>query len=243
MAESNPQRPHLMIVGASSGIGFATAERFAGTYSVTALARRMDRLDALRGPNFKSVHCDVSNLDTIAPIVEQAVAERGKLSGLIYCAGLQSIKPMRSLKTKDIVDVVTVNLTAALVFAGLFASSRMTEGEAVFCGVSSIAGHRPEPAIVPYSVAKAGLNALIRGLARECGPRRAFGIAPGWLDTEMTQSFPQIYTETFRDDLVKKAPRGIATVEAVVDLIEFLMSDKAGHLTGQIITLDGGASL
>ena len=157
--------------------------------------------------------------------------------------GLQSIKPIRGLKVTDIQDVVTANLTAAIVFARLFASQRVSESEAVFCAISSIAAQRPEPGIVTYSVAKAGLEALVKGMSRECGPRRAVGVAPGWLDTEMTQSFPNIYNEAFRERLASEAPRGIATIESVSDMVLYLMSDQCCHITGQIITIDGGASL
>jgi NAD(P)-dependent dehydrogenase (short-subunit alcohol dehydrogenase family) len=243
MAEDFTPHPHALVVGASSGLGFALARRLAKTHAVTALARRADRLEELAVDGVAIVPCDVTEFDSLAAIVGDAVADRGKLSALVYCAGLQKIKPMRGLKSDDIVSLVNVNLTAALVFAGLFANPKFSNSDATYCAISSIAGLRPEPGIVAYSVAKAGLDALIKGLARECGPRRAVGVAPGWLDTEMTQSFGQIYTEAFREELEKKSPRGIATVESVVEVVSFLLSSAAGHITGQIVAVDGGASL
>src|SRR5690606_26100541 len=106
----------------------------------------------------------------------------------------------------------------ALVSASAFASPRTTHPEAVYCAISSIAAQRPEPGIVAYSAAKAGLDALVRGLARESAPRRAVAIAPGWLDTEMTQSQPHVYNQEFRERLAASTPRGIATVDEVVEL-------------------------
>ncbi len=243
MSEGKTGKGHALVIGASSGVGLAIAQRMLATHHVTAFARRVDRLSTLCAQGATAVACDVTDLASIAPKVESAVADHGKLDAMIYCAGLQSIKPMRALKVDDIQDVITVNLTAAIVFGRLFASPKITNSDAVFCAISSIAGQRPEPGIVPYSAAKAGVDALVKGLARECGPRRSFGIAPGWLDTEMTQSFPQIYTDAFREELARKAPRGIATVEAVADMVIFLLSSAAAHFTGQIITLDGGAAL
>lgn len=235
--------PHALIVGASSGIGRQLAQRLSAGYHVTALARRVELLEPLSEAGVEAVYCDVAQLETIAPLVERIVARRGRISALVYCAGAQLVRPMRALKVEDIRRILDVNLSAALVFGQIMASQRFAESEAVFCAVSSIAAQRPEPAIVPYAVAKAGLDALIKGLAREIAPRRAVGVAPGWLDTEMTQANKQLYNEAFKEQLEKKAPRGIATVESVVDLIAFLLSDQARFITGQIVTVDGGASL
>jgi NAD(P)-dependent dehydrogenase (short-subunit alcohol dehydrogenase family) len=243
MTEAADRPLHALIVGASSGIGYALAERLSGSHKVTGIARRPDRLSVLAAKGVSGIAFDVAHLDGIAGVVEQAVAQNGKISALIYCAGAQSIKPMRILKPEDIENVIRVNLTAAIMFARLFASPKITENNAVFCAVSSIAGKRPEPAIVPYSAAKAGLNALVKGLARECGPRRAVGVAPGWLDTEMTRSFPQVYGLEFQENLQKRSPCGVATVDSVVGTIAFLLSSDAAHITGEIVTVDGGAAL
>ena len=82
-----------------------------------------------------------------------------------------------------------------------------------------------EPAIVPYAASKAGLDALIKGLARELAPRRAVGVAPGWLDTEMTQAHARLYGAEFKEALEKRSPAGAATVESIVDAIAFLNPD------------------
>jgi gluconate 5-dehydrogenase len=214
-------KPHALIVGASSGIGYALVERLAATHHVTALARRVERLQPFSEEGVNALRCDVTDVSQITTIVDAAVAACGKISCLIYCAGIQEIKPIRMLREPDIRNILDVNLTGALIFASLMASQRISESDAVFCAISSIAAHRPEPAIVPYAVAKAGIEALVKGLARELAPRRAVGVAPGWLDTEMTRGFAKVYNQTFRENLARTSPRGIATVAAVVDLVEF----------------------
>jgi len=234
---------HALIVGASSGIGKALAERLAPRMSVTAMARRLDRLQELEPLGVGCVQCDVSDVASIAPAVDASVAERGKISSLIYCAGIQKIKPIRILKAPEIRDVLAVNLEAPLVLAGLFASKRVTTEDAVFCAVSSIAASRPEPGIVAYSASKAGIEAMVKGLAREAAPRRAVAVSPGWLDTEMTQAYGNIYNDDFKDHLAKSAPLGIATVDAVVECIEFLISPAARFITGEVVRVDGGAAL
>lgn len=233
----------MLVVGASSGIGRVVAERFSSRYAVTAMARRADRFAALESMGIKGIACDVSNAEMFDAAITTAVTERGKLAAAVFCAGQQQIKPLRSLKAVDIHSILDVNLFAPLILARAMASQRVSEVNAVFCAVSSVAAQRPEPGIVTYSVAKAGLDALIKGAAKELGPRRFVGVAPGWLDTEMTQAYKHVYGEEFRTALEKRSPAGIATVDAVVDTIDFLLSDRARHITGEIITVDGGAVL
>ncbi len=234
---------HILVVGASSGIGRAVAERFAQHGAVTALARRTDRLAELAAAGIATLAADVTDLAAIGGVLQAAVAERGPLTGLVYCAGVQIIKPMRSLGVDEVERLYTTNLVAPTLFAAAFGSARISTRDAVFCAVSSVAAQRPEPAIVPYSASKAGLDALIRGLARELAPRRAVAVAPGWLDTEMTQAHARMYGAEFKEALEKRSPAGAATVESVVEAIAFLMSPQARHVTGEILRVDGGATL
>ena len=234
---------HILVVGASSGIGRSVAERFARQGAVTALARRTDRLAELAAAGIATIAADVTDLAAIGGVLQAAVAERGPLTGLVYCAGVQIIKPMRSLGVDEVERLYKTNLVAPTLFAAAFGSARISTRDAVFCAVSSVAAQRPEPAIVPYSASKAGLDALIRGLARELAPRRAVAVAPGWLDTEMTQAHARMYGAEFKEALEKRSPAGAATVESVVEAIAFLMSPQARHVTGEILRVDGGATL
>jgi NAD(P)-dependent dehydrogenase (short-subunit alcohol dehydrogenase family) len=212
-------------------------------HHVSLLGRRADRLEALAETNGTAYACDVADSAKLTETIKAAVAANGKIDRFIYCAGRQLIKPLRALSGTDVAEVVNVNLTGALVSAAAFASPRNTHTDSVFCVISSIAAQRPEPGILAYSAAKAGVDALVRGLARECAPKRAIGIAPGWLDTEMTQAQPHVYNEEFRQKLASSTPRGIATVDEVVELALFLMSGAASSITGQTVTIDAGASL
>ena len=122
---------HALIVGASSGIGMALVQRLGSSGHVSAMARRIDRLTDLASPAISPIACDVTQLDAIPALVEAVVAEHGKLDALIYCAGTQLIKPMRITKVAEIQETVTVNLTAAIVFAKMFASAKIANADSV----------------------------------------------------------------------------------------------------------------
>jgi NAD(P)-dependent dehydrogenase (short-subunit alcohol dehydrogenase family) len=235
--------PNALVVGGSSGIGASIAKRLMANHHVSLIARREDRLAEVAGGQASVYPCDVSDGSLLEEAIKKCVSENGKIDYLFYCAGAQMIKPLRSSSVADINRIVDVNLTAALICGALFSSSRYSNREAVFCAISSIAAQRPEPGILAYSAAKAGIDALVRGLARECAPKRAVAIAPGWLDTEMTKSYSHVYDELFLARLKESSPRGIATVEEVVDLAMYLVSGLGRSITGQTITIDGGASL
>ncbi len=234
---------HAIVFGASSGIGEAVTRRLLeGGFTVSALARRADRLAALAEAGATTFQTDVTDPDALANAVHAAVEANGLAQAFVYSAGAQLIKPVRMTKPEEIARLVNVNLNAPLLLAGLFASKKVSTPDAVFCAISSIAAARPEAGIVAYSATKAGLDAMVRGLAREVGPRRVVGVAPGWLDTEMTQQYGHLYGDRFREDLAKASPAGPATVSGIVDCVEFLLSPAASGITGEIIRIDGGAA-
>lgn len=234
---------HVLVVGASSGIGFEVARQLAEDHIVSAIARREDRLSELNVHGVHSHVADIADVTGIAGVVQAVVAAQGPLKAIVYCAGKQNIKPLRSQSPAEIQEIFMVNVIAAAVLAGQFASKRVSTDDAIFCAISSIAAERPERGIVAYGAAKAGLESLIKGMARELGPRRAVAIAPGWIDTEMTQAYPHLYNDAFRDRIAADTPAVPASVEDVVHLVRYLISPAARSITGQIIRIDGGISL
>ena len=222
-----------LIIGASSGIGEAVVKQIGGV----AVARREERLKQFE----KYELFDVSNLDEIESFVKRVAKEYGKFDNLIFCAGMQNIKPLKAMKVEEIIQLFNVNLFSAMIFAKAFASKRVCNSNATMTFVSSIASFKPETGILAYSTSKAALNNFIKGAAKELSPVRVNGVAPGFLQTEMTDKFSHIYTKEFVSTLEANSPAGLATVDDVVKTIEFLISSK--HITGEVITVDGGAVL
>lgn len=235
---------HTVIIGASSGLGRELAVRLSDIDNLSLFSRRVDKLEEISfgRDNVFFSKLDVSNSDEIEASLLNAVSKHGKISRLIYCAGEQIIMPHRMMNMSDFDLMYLVNLRGAVAVSKVFCRSTISEAKATMCVISSIAAVKPEPGILGYSVVKSGLNSLVKALALECKPRRFVGVAPAWLDTDMTRK-QVVYTADFIEKLNAKTPLGLISLDCVVDTVEFLISNKAKSITGQIITIDGGYTL
>jgi len=108
--------------------------------------------------------------------------------------------------------------------------------------ISSIIGQRGFSGLAAYAATKAGIDGMTRALARELGGRqiRVNAIAPGYLETEMSHGL----SSDQHAQIVRRTPLGrLGRVDDIVPWLEFLLSDGSGFATGQVITVDGGATL
>ena len=234
----------VLVIGASSGIGKAIAIGLSCNHKVIAVARRTDRLNELREYGIEPVVFDVSDTDKIADFMKELVGRMGRLASLVYCAGVQDVKPLRILKVEEAKMVFNVNYFGGLFFAKAFSSTatRIKENASIVF-ISSIAAQKPEAGILNYSASKAAINSLTKGLAREIAPVRVNAVAPGFMKTEMTERFSHIYTEEFISNITKQYPLGLGTPEDVGNAVQFLISEQASYITGNIIRVDGGGVL
>ena len=234
----------VLVVGASSGIGETIAINLATDNKVVAVARREEKLNALREYGIEPLVFDVSHLEEIDKFVKKLVDNIGKLSALIYCAGVLDVKPLRVLKVNDAKRMFDINFFGGLFFAKAFASKPVCATEnASIIFISSIAGQKPETGLLNYSASKAAVDNLTKGLAKEIAPIRVNAIAPGFLKTEMTEKFNYIYSDEFVANIEKQYPLGLCSTDDVANMARFLISKQADHLTGNIIRVDGGGAL
>jgi NAD(P)-dependent dehydrogenase (short-subunit alcohol dehydrogenase family) len=247
-------RRKIIVTGASSGIGRATAVRFATDgWDVCLNARREAHLHELLNtvPAGDHLVCpgDYSSA-AVAEAMDRTLRERWRhVDALVNCAGVSLTADaiqsplLEWRKPFDIMVDGAVRMTRLAV-------PLMRDGGRII-HITSIHGERAEAGASAYAMAKAALNQFCRNLALELAPRGILvnAIAPGFVDTEMSvgaDGINELHTEWFRANYVeghhlplKRAGRP----EEIAGVAAFLAGPDATYLTGQIITVDGGLTI
>lgn len=241
----------VLVTGASSGIGAATARRLAREGArVFAVARREHELstltDELRAAGHDASFLAGDVTDPTVPSEAVASAHRwgGRLDSVVNCAGSFPSSPFPEMTDADWDAALAINLTAPMRVAR--AAAPLLEG-GVIVVVSSINAYIGDllSACSHYSAAKAGLVGLTRQLAVELAPQgtRAVGVAPGAVDTPLLEGWNDDPND-MASWLHRFVPLArIARPEEIASVIAFLVSDDASYITGQVLLVDGGMAV
>lgn len=243
------QGRHYLVTGASSGIGRETAlllHRLGADLSLVDCDA--DGLDTLRtsldaGGSVQGYVADLSDIAGIDALVARCIAGGGKLNGVVHCAGIQSIAPVRALQIDGWRKIFAVNTEAALALGKNMASKKVYAGEhgsIVF--VSSVIGMAGSAGAIPYSMSKAALNGVARSLALELASRRirVNCIAPGFVQTPLFQRTEKLWDENQRKIVEDQHPLGFGMPEDIANAAAFLLADTGRWITGSVMVVDGG---
>jgi 3-oxoacyl-[acyl-carrier protein] reductase len=247
------QRKRVLITGASSGVGKATAERFAREgWDVCLTARRQAELERLRSTFKGGRHLllagDYSDADFAAALSTLLQTEWGGLEALINCAGIsQSADVIESprgewLRPFQVMLDGAVNVTRVAV-------PLMSQGGRIV-HITSIHGERAEAGSSSYGMAKAALNQYCRSLALELASRGILvnAIAPGFVATPMSSAggVNELETDWFRRNYVEGHHLPLKRAgqpEEIAGVAYFLTGPDASYITGQVLTVDGGLTI
>ena len=234
-----------VVTGASSGIGRAAALRFAAEgYRVLAVGRDEE---ALRAVSQWTIVADVTEPDAPPRIVAAALEMFGRLDALVNAAGI--IAP-GSVETTDVEAgdrMMAVNVRAPLCLIQA-AIPALTATRGAVVNVSSVAGLRAFPNLLVYCVSKAALDQLTRCAALDLAPKgiRVNAVNPGVVVTNLHRRSgmsDEIY-DAFLEHSKTTHPIGrVGDPSEIADLIVYLASEKAGWITGETISIDGGRHL
>ncbi len=225
----------VLITGASRGIGFAMAKRFAETgYAVYALwHNQKEQLDGIGALDITPVHGDVADAASVAA-VRDAV---GAVDILVNNAAISRFGLITDLSEAEWDEMMAVNLKSVFLLSKAFLPDMIRRQSGRIINVSSIFGAVGGSCEVAYSAAKAGVIGFTKALAKEVGPSgiQVNCIAPGVIDTAMNARLSAEDLAALRDE----TPLGrLGTPEDVANLALFLAADK--FITGEVLHIGGG---
>jgi NAD(P)-dependent dehydrogenase (short-subunit alcohol dehydrogenase family) len=236
-----------LITGGSRGLGRSIALAYAAAGAdIVITSRHLSSCEEVAsevgklGRRALPVACHVGHWDEIEPMVDAAYAEFGKVDVLVNNAGMSPLYPKLSDVTEDLYDkVFGVNLKGPFRLTALVGEQMVAAGSGSVIFVSSTGSIRPNPTIVPYAAAKAGVNSMTEGFAQALGPNvRVNCLMPGPFFTDVTRDWD---LEAFN----RNAKTGMALQrggqpEEIVGAAVYFASDASSFTTGAILRVDGG---
>jgi 3-oxoacyl-[acyl-carrier protein] reductase len=235
-----------IVTGGARGIGRAISQSLVreGAHLVISdvnLTEARQTADALATGECRclAIEANVTDGKAVAEMVDRAMQEFGRIDILINNAGITRDGLLLRMKEEDWDLVLNVNLKGAFhcTKAVLSAMTKQRKGRIV--NIASVVGVMGNAGQTNYAASKAALIGFTKSVAREYASRgiTANAVAPGFIDTAMTQNLPA----EVREGLMKQIPLGrLGTAEDIAQAVRFLVSDEAGYITGQVIHVNGG---
>jgi NAD(P)-dependent dehydrogenase (short-subunit alcohol dehydrogenase family) len=241
-----------IVTGAGSGLGRATALRLACEGAavacldvVLAAAERSAADVAAAGGTARAYAVDVSDATSVRTAVGAAVADLGRPSLLVNCAGIGKFANAHEMAFEDWARIIGVNLTGTFLMSQAVLP-HLLEGGGNIVNVASNAGLMGQPYSAAYCASKGGVVNLTRALADEYLRKgvRVNCVAPGGMSTPLQNAFRQLPDGADPSLLAKlRTPLGTAAPDEVAGLIAFIASEDGRYMTGSIVSIDGGLTI
>lgn len=183
--------------------------------------------------------CDVSNFDEVENMMRNIVEQMGRIDVLVNNSGVTKDTLILRMKENDFDRVIDINLKGCFNCIKHIAKIMMKQKFGVIVNISSVVGLVGNVGQVNYSASKSGILGITKSVAKELVSLnvRYNAIAPGFIETDMTENLP----ETVKEDILKSIPmKKMGNPEDVANVVNFLVSDESKYITGQVINVDGG---
>ena len=241
----------VLVTGGSRGLGAAMSVALAQRGARVIIASR--KLEACQelatrirdnGGQAHPLACHVGHWESLDGVVDAAVAQWGRLDGLVNNAGMSPLAPSLLETSEALFDkVIGVNLKGPTRLTALAATAMGRTGGGSIINISSVASLMPTPLTTVYAAAKAGLNALTSATAREFAPVgvRVNGIVCGTFDTDAAAGLVQD-PDVLQGILSGVALGRVGRPDEVVGAVLYLLSDASSYTTASLMTIDGGVA-
>jgi NAD(P)-dependent dehydrogenase (short-subunit alcohol dehydrogenase family) len=244
-----------IVTGGGTGIGRACAARLAADGAAVTICGRTEsklfeaaetiRAASGHGGSVRHIVADTTNEDEVKRVVDFALEATGSLNGFVANAGGGGIPGPYHLQNMDeFVRVLNVNVLSTFLSLKYAVPPMVKAGGGSFVAISSIAGCQTHRYFGAYTVAKGGIDQMMRNAADEYGPVqvRCNSVRPGFIATEIMENIPR-ESDLFKQWLSNMPLGRVGEPDDVAGLVRFLLGDDARWLTGAAINVDGGNTL
>ena len=239
-----------VITGGGRGIGRAISLALAeaGMAVVINYSKSGDAAEKLaydirsRGGEALAIGADVSQFEEAGALIKAASEKYGNVYALINNAGITRDGLVMRMSEQDFDEVVDTNLRGAFNCIRFASALMVRQHRGRIVNISSVAGLIGNAGQANYSASKAGLIGMTKAVARELAPRSITcnAVAPGLVETEMTQKLP----DATREKLLAQVPlKRLGSASEIGAIVNFLCSDTASYITGQVLAVDGGMTM
>jgi 3-oxoacyl-[acyl-carrier protein] reductase len=239
-----------IITGAGRGIGKAIAERLASEgadvvicdVDKEAAERTAEEIRSKYSVKAIAISADVANEGDVNSMVEETIKNFGRVDFLINNAGITRDSLLLRMSEEEWDKVIAVDLKSVFLCTRAVIRHMMRQRFGRIVNISSVIGLRGNVGQANYASAKAGIIGFTKSAARELAGRNITvnAVAPGYIQTEMTERLPQ----EVKEEMLKQVPLGRPGLpDDVAGVVAFLCSEDASYITGEIIRVDGGMAM
>jgi|LSQX01.1.fsa_nt_gb NAD(P)-dependent dehydrogenase (short-subunit alcohol dehydrogenase family) len=238
---------HILITGASSGIGKATAIHLSKLGArLTLIARDekklKDTLKLLEGQGHVFYSFDLKEIELIENIINKVVDKGGSLDGLVHCAGIGTMRPLRMTKYEFLHEMMLINYYSFVELIRCVSKKNNYREGASFVGMSSIASLHGDKSKTGYCSSKAAMDAAMRCMAKELANKniRVNTVVAGLIKTEMYNELVDNTGEEAVEKNMQGQYLGMGETIDIANAMAYLLSDASKFITGTGLVVDGG---
>ena len=239
-----------LVTGASRGLGRQIALTLAAKGAAVivnyngsaAKAEEVVKEIEAAGGTAKAVQCNVSDFESCQKMLDDVVAEFGRLDILVNNAGITRDGLVMKMSEEDFDAVIQTNLKGVFNCIRHISRQMLKQKAGRIINISSVSGVLGNPGQANYCAAKAGVIGLTKSVAREMASRgiTVNAVAPGFITTEMTD----VLKDDVKKALMEQIPmKKFGETKDIAEAVAFLASDEARYITGQVISVDGGMAM
>lgn len=245
MLETNIENKTVLVTGATSGIGWAVAGRLATEGAkIVAVGRNKEKLAELEQKFPDRIYpyaYDLLDLEHIQEIFVFCREKGFKLDGLVHCAGIAINSVIRANDIEEMEETMRINCFAFMELGKYFSMKKYSHDGAALVAISSVEAFKNEKGLSQYAASKAALNSVVKTMSKEFMRRkiRVNAILPANVKTPMMMNIAR-QIENYLEMAEEWQPMGLIEPEYIAYLAEYLLSDCARYMTGELVVMSGG---